>query len=74
MLVGVCVVGYNGKVYDMNTAWNDSYLNECVSILFNEMFRDFKHQHLNESKGGFIKITERQLHSIIKEITQYLVA
>lgn len=70
----LCGLGYNGKVYNMNTAWNDAYLNECVCILFNEIFHDFKRQHLNESKGGLIRISEKQLHSIIKDITQYLVA
>lgn len=57
----------------MNTTWNDAYLNECISILLKEKLRNTQ-QLINESKRELIRINERQLYSIIKEIIQDLVA
>ena len=66
-------LGYNGNTYNMNTTWNDAYLNECISILLKEKLRNTQ-QFINESKGDLIRINKRQLYSIIKEIIQDLVA
>ena len=70
----LCGLGYNGKVYNMNKAWNDAHLNECINILCDDIFKNLQHQYLNESKDGVVQINEQQLRSIIKEITQYLAA
>lgn len=69
----LCALGLYGKVYDMNRLWKDMY-SESINLLIRDAFKHIQKQQLNESSDRIIQINENQLHSIIKEIVQYLVA
>lgn len=68
----LCALGLYGKVYDMNRLWKDMY-SESINLLIRDALKHIQKQQLNESRDGIIRINENQLHSIIKEIVQYLV-
>lgn len=71
-------VDINGKLYDMHRLWNDAYLKENISFmldcLVSESLRKYLHYAINESKTNTIRISEKQLHTIIYEIVNRLVA
>lgn len=69
----MCALGKDGKTYNLGRLWNNAYLNECINILLNDILGNIHQQNLNESKNNIIRLNEKQLYSIVREIVQYLV-
>lgn len=67
-------LGYDGKTYYLGKLWSDAYLSECINILLNDMLRNIHPQNLNESNDNIIRLNEKQLYSIVREIVQCLIA
>ena len=77
---GLYALDMNGKMYSMDKLFSDVYMNESYLILFRQLVNEAIRRYIKkgillESKNRqIIRINEQDLHHIIHEVLERLVA